>query len=129
MVKVICKEDCGNAPKKLLLKELITSFANRKISKILAQVSEDVVWNRVGVGKVEGIKAYALALDESFNELHPEELVIDNILTHGNGAAANGTLTTITGKTFAFCHVYIFAGASSRSRVKEITSYSIELER
>ena len=59
MVKVICKEDCGNAPKNLLLKELITSIANGKISKIVAQDSDDVVWNRVGVGKVEGIKAYA----------------------------------------------------------------------
>jgi hypothetical protein len=57
MVKLICKEDCGNAPKKLLLKELITYFANGNIPKIVERVADDVVWNRIGVVKDEGIRA------------------------------------------------------------------------
>jgi hypothetical protein len=125
---VVCKEDCGNSPKKSLLKELITCFANGMISKVVAHVSDDIVWKRIGVGRVVGIKAYALALDEDYKDLESEELVIENILTHGNVAAANGTLTTAAGKSFAFCHVYVFMGASARSKVKEITTYSIELE-
>jgi len=128
MVNLICQEDCGNAPKRLLLKELITYFANGNISKIVERVADDVVWNWVGIGKIEGIRVYALALDETFKEFPPEELVIENILTHGSEAAANGLLTTKGGKSTAYCHVFSFANASASAKIKEITTYSIDIK-
>ena len=55
MVKIICKEDCGNAPKKLLLKELTSAFAKGTAQReLLPQLAADATWEIVGAAPISG---------------------------------------------------------------------------
>jgi len=52
------REDCGNAPKKLLLKELNIAFARGDSEKILSFVTDDIVWEIVGEKRLKGIENF-----------------------------------------------------------------------
>jgi ketosteroid isomerase-like protein len=56
--KIIVEEDCGNAPKKLLLKELNIAFARGDSEKILSFVTDDIVWKIVGEKRLKGIENF-----------------------------------------------------------------------
>lgn len=47
-LKVVCHADCGNAPRKILLKELNIAFAIHNLKFILDHTIDDLHWNRVG---------------------------------------------------------------------------------
>jgi hypothetical protein len=57
------------------------------------------------------------------------ELNISNIMTHGSTGAANGILIFENNKSYAFCDVYIFSSAAKNAKIKEITSYVIEVSK
>jgi len=52
-------------------------------------------------------------------------VVIDNIITHGSAASANGSVKLNNGRSYAFCDVYEFR-AGRESRIKEVSEYLIE---
>ena len=55
-----------------------------------------------------------------------EAVTIDNIITHGNVASVNGTLTEVQGAIYGFCDVYAFTSFAKTAKIKTITSYLIE---
>lgn len=57
----------------------------------------------------------------------PTELRIHNIITHGNTAAANFTLTLNDGTQVEYCDVYVFGSSGKRATIKEVKSYRIPL--
>lgn len=127
MLKITVDEDCGNAPKKLLLKEFYIALAKNDLPFISGNLSEDVT-RIVPGGKPARGKEKVVAEMEQTGQRATTELVINNIITHGNNATANGLLKFPDGKRYAFCDVYKFGLANKETKIKEITSYGIELK-
>lgn len=124
---IVCKEDCGNAPKKKLLLEWNVARVNGDVGFLLQHVTDGVVWDRVGVGRIQGQDRLAEALT-SMMDPPVAELRIDHIITHGYTAALHGALTYGDGeKRRRFCEVYVFNGASKHAKIKEITTYAIDV--
>lgn len=122
--KIIVEEDCGNAPKKLLLKELNIAFARGDVENILSYVTDDIVWESVGEKQLKGIENFRNEL-ENLKQVEVAELKIENIITHGWIASANGIMHMKSGEKFAFCDVYVFNSAAKTGKIKAIKSYCI----
>lgn len=127
MVRIVGGHDCGNAPKKLLLRDFNIAFANGDIDTLLDNVSDDVCWTQVGSGEIVGKEAFAAALAE-MTGLEVTELVLQHIITHGNVGSVNGVLRFKDGKAVGFCDVYRFSSHAKDAKIKEMTSYVIPLE-
>ena len=123
MTRIVCAEDCGNSPRRLLLKKLLTALAKGDNAFILRNLSDDIIWERAGDAPLRGKGDVARMLDQ-FKREAKAEMVIDNIVTHGPSGAANGRLTLTNGQTYAFSHFYRFSGARD-TRIKQVTAYSI----
>lgn len=128
MLKIVCKEDCGNAPKKLLLKELTSAFARGTAQRELPpRLAYDVAWEIVGTEAIKGKDAVARMLAEAAKSGNKaSQLEIENIITHGNAGSVNGHITMTDGKQYAFCDIYVWNGSSAKSVIRKITSFSIE---
>ncbi len=124
MVKVTCKEDCGNSPRKMLLRDLNIAFANGDVTTLLAYVAENIQWDILGDQKISGKDEFKVAL-ESMKEQKAVEMDIENIITHGATAAVNGVLRMEDGTTYDFCDVYVFAGHAKTAKIRAMTSYVI----
>lgn len=124
-VKVECAEDCGNSPKKKLLRDLHIAFVKDELEYWMDWVTDDVVWDTVGERIIEGKSDFEKVLDE-WKDRKIEHLRIDNIITHGNTASLNGTLLLSDKETIAFCDVYNFKGFGKNAKIKKITSYVIK---
>jgi len=124
--KVIYADDCGNAPKKRVLRDFNIAFAKADMAFILDQVAENIEWNIVGDRVIKGKTQFAEMLKkmkkDSVLEIH-----LNQIITHGNVASANGLLVFDNNRKIAFCDVYLFNNFSKHAKIKEITSYVIEL--
>ena len=126
MTKIYVTEDCGNAPKKEYIREFNIAFAEADVEKILSMFSDDAEWVMVGNtayhGKIEIEKALRAAkLKEA------EELLIDNILSHGNRCSANGMLV-FKDVSIHFSDVYTFSRHAADAKIKKLISYAIESE-
>lgn len=130
MIKIIGKEDCGNAPKKLLLRELTSAFAKGTARRVLLpRLADDVVWEMVGTERIEGKDPVAKMLEKTAQfRIKASRLEIDNIITHGNAGSVNGHIAMIDGNQYACCDVYTWSGTSAKSAIKKITSYSIQVK-
>ncbi len=126
MLKITINEDCGNAPKKLFLRDIYIAFAKNDLQHILQNVSDGIRWNMVGDSLVEGKEQVANVI-EAMNHTKATELTIKNIITHGKTAAVDGIVKLENGSRYAFCDVYNFSSSAKDAKVKEVTSYSINL--
>lgn len=125
-LKIMSPEDCGNAPKKGLLKELSIAFAKNDIEIITEMSSEHIYWNIIGEKLVQGKAQFIETLNDRSHTV--TELHIQNIITHGREGAINGTLILTDKKHVAFCDIYKFTNAGKNAKIKEITSYLIEID-
>lgn len=122
-LKVSAPDDCGNAPRKVILKNFNIAFVTKNEGELLDFIADQIVWNIVGDEVVEGKEQFMRKLDD----LHQDEvteLELYKVITHGYEAAAHGKVTG-TSRSYDFCHVYRFAGASKTAKIREITSYII----
>lgn len=126
MAKVIFGEDCGNSPKNIFIKELTVAFAKGDLTYILARVTDEIRWNIVGYGSMDGKDAFAHALKQ-MKSIKVKAVTIHHIATHGKSGFVNGTTQLEDGTTSTFCDVYEFSNAKGAA-VKEITSYVIALK-
>ena len=124
-LKVICEEDCGNAPRKAQLRDFNIALACVNIEEILNYLTDNIVWHMVGQRKIEGRQAVAEFLKQ-IEDFPACELKIDNILTHGTDCAATGQLTFPDGKVVDFGYFYIFAGHAKHKKIKLIKSFVVE---
>lgn len=124
--KIIVEEDCGNSPRRLMLKKLNISFARGDAENILSHVTNDIVWESVGGKQLVGIENVRSEL-ETLKEIQVAKLEIENIITHGKAASANGMIRMENGKKYAFCDVYLFNNSSKNGKIKGIKSYCIEV--
>ena len=125
MVKVDVKADCGNAPKKLFLRDYHIALANHDLAAILSSFADDIQWERVGKRSINGKAEFEHVLEEIWDK-KLESVTIDNIITHGNAASVNGNLTHVQGMAYGFCDVYTFTSNAKNAKIKAITSYLIK---
>lgn len=125
-MKINIHTDCGNAPKKELIKEMTILFASYQVDQVKQFFADDIKWTLVGDKPIVGKEKFANALmNMSANKA--KELTIHNIITHGKEAAINGEMKMQDGKTYGFSDFYEFTNAKA-SKVKSITSYVLELK-
>jgi len=122
-MKLNVQADCGNSPKKELIRDLTIYFASYEVEKAMDYMDEDVVWTLVGDEPVVGKEAFASELKQMMGN-KATELTIYSIVTHGKEAAVHGEMIMEDGSVFGFADFYEFASAGS-SKVKYIRSYVI----
>jgi hypothetical protein len=126
MIQIHVEEDCGNAPKKVQIRDFTIALAQHQPDRLLEELAENVRWNQVGNSVLEGKDAVAQAIS-AMPQTKASELTIKTVMTHGNVGAADGVVTTQDGATYAFCDVYRFSSNAKNAKIKEITSYLIKL--
>lgn len=126
-IKIECEENCGNSPKKILLKELSIASATNDIDFCMNWMRDDILWEIVGDKQIQGKDDFEHELNR-MKDRKVQELRIHNIITHGNTASLNGTLILSDDKKIAFCNVYNFSGFGKNAKIKRITSYVIPLD-
>lgn len=123
-VKFVCKEDCGNSPKKLFLRDFNVAAAKAHLSFIKKSLTEDVVWSLFEPAGQKIITGRENVLQEYKENLVivPTEFVIDTIVTHGYDGAVNGRIKAEDGKSYVFSDFYEFNSAKG-VKIKSMTSY------
>ena len=129
MVKITVTEDCGNAPKKQFVKDFCIALAHANIAVAMDMLADDVHVEIPGYESASGKQAVENLIVADSKRSKVSELVIDNILSHGDRCAANGLLKFEDGGLVAFCNIYVFNGHGKNAKLKEIIAYSIELKR
>lgn len=127
MPEIIVEEDCGNAPKKLVLRDFLIALAKGDSQHVADNITDNIHWNLVGTKVLVGREEVTAAFDELVDG-ETSKLVIDNIVTHGSICSANGTWYKADGRVVAFCDVYRFNSHAKHAKLKEITSYIIPLK-
>ena len=125
-ITVDCAENCGNSPKKELLKDLTIAHAKHDIDFCLDWLTDDVVWDMIGDQSIQGKRDVEKILKQ-WKDHKVQHLRIQNIITHGDTGSVNGTITFSDQQSVAFCHVYNFRGFGKKAKIKTITSYMIQL--
>ena len=122
---IYCKPDCGNSPKRELVKQLTQYFAAYDLENAMQFMATDVVWTLVGDTPIQGKEAFKSALEEMGTN-KTKELTIHGIVTHGKEAAVHGEMLMEDGNRFGFSDFYEFTSAKA-STVKSIRSYVVPL--
>ncbi|MCY4539511.1 MAG: nuclear transport factor 2 family protein [Chloroflexi bacterium] len=125
MLKITINADCGNAPKKLLLRDLNIAFARADVEGILDKFSDDIRWQIIGGADLRG-KAAARAALEAMKNAVATALLVHSIITHGREGAVNGVITMERGGSVAYCDVCQFASAAGK-KIKSMKSYAVEI--
>ena len=123
-LKVVCHENCGNAPRKEILRDLTIALVTKNIPYIQEWFSENIVWRLIGNRQFTE-KEQVLKHISSMSTSVPLQLKIDNIITHGKVASINGNVKFQEGKILEFCDVYEFVSAGKNAKIKDILSYHI----
>ncbi|NDV16025.1 nuclear transport factor 2 family protein [Muricauda sp. TY007] len=122
-MKLNIKPDCGNAPKRALVKDLTCYFASNEIEKAIGLLDTNITWTLVGDKTISGIKPFRTVL-QVMRQNKVQELTIYSIITHGKEAAVNGEMVLEDGSTLGFSDFYEFTSAKG-TRVKAIVSYLV----
>lgn len=123
-IKLSIPPDCGNAPKKRILKDFNIALVTMNRSFLLENLADNMIWNIVGDEALVGKDNFI----DKLEKLHKEkitELFIYDIITHGYVASAHGKVNGVN-FSYDFCHVYKFTSASKTAKIREITSYIIQ---
>lgn len=128
MVKINVKTDCGNAPKKEFIRDFEIAYIKKDRTKILQSLDSNIEWNIVGNTKLIGREEVEKSLDKMLGDEFTE-FTIENIITHGNVASANGTIHLKDGGTVEFCDVFKFTSHAKDAKLKKISSYVVLLKK
>lgn len=125
--KITTHVDCGNSPKMQYIKDFNIAFASQDIAALLDAVEDNIIWEMVGDRRIEGKESFHEALKEmAAGEI--SELVIHNVIAHGNTGASNGEMIFADGTKIAYCDIYKFSSHSKNAKISQITSYAADLK-
>jgi hypothetical protein len=127
MTRIVVEEDCGNAPKKQVLRDFNIAIAEQNTAQILDPIADTICWEIVGEKRLEGKEQVEEAIAQMMQSGKMSELILRNIMTHGTVGAVDGIATYENGERVAFCEVYRFTSGAKNAKIKEITSYRIKL--
>ncbi|EIJ40502.1 hypothetical protein JoomaDRAFT_3564 [Galbibacter orientalis DSM 19592] len=125
MTKIISTPNCGNSPKMQFIKEFNIAFAKGDVAFIIESIADNIVWDIISSKKIEGKENFVKALNK-MKSIQTTELKLEQILSHGKQAAANGIITLESGKKYAFSDFYLFKSAKG-AQIQSLTSYVIEV--
>lgn len=117
--------DCGNAPKKLVLKDFHVAIAAQNIDFVSENLHDESTWHIVGKLEIRGKEEIIPTISKIYQDV--ASLEIDQIITHGKITSINGTISFHNKEKLAFCHIHTFNNASKTAKIKETTSYLIHL--
>ncbi|TDK24534.1 hypothetical protein E2F48_11900 [Arthrobacter crusticola] len=115
---------CGNAPRQLVIRDLVLALAEVDGPRLRELLDEEVRWDLAGAGMIEGISQLTGRLSGQ-GDVAAIELA--SILTHGREGSADGVLAFRNGRRQAFCHVLRFASTVKTAKVTEMRSYLVDL--
>jgi len=115
---------CGNAPRQLVIRDLVLALAEVNGPQLNELFAETVRWDLPGAGTIEGLSQLTDRLSGQ-GEVATIELM--SILTHGREGSTDGVLTFSDGRRQAFCHMLRFASAVKTAKVTEMRSYLADL--
>jgi hypothetical protein len=124
MANIQIQPDCGNAPRKLFLKELLIAIAEGNVKHLQNVIPEHIHWEIVGRKQVTGQQQFFKEL-KGHALFKAKELIVDAIITHGYDASVSGKITTANKATYKFCDVFRFKGATG-AVISSITTFLIE---
>lgn len=123
-MKIIVQENCENAPRKEILRDLIIAIVEKDTQTILDYVDENMTHVEIGKPEVRGVEGFLERIGQVIAG-RVLELEILHIITHGKLASVNGRVETIDRREFHFSITFEFKGAAKTAKVKEMTSYII----
>lgn len=116
-------DGCGNAPRKIVLRDFLIALYQRDIHAVVAALKDDIRWELIGSEILTGI-------DDVRNWLMSQppvvELTINTVITHGTDCGADGSIVFQDGTTTGYSHLILFAGHSKTAQIKEIRSYFVD---
>jgi hypothetical protein len=121
MTGFIGLEDCGNAPKKLLLHDFYKAVYRGDTQYLMDFLHQQFVWEFPG-GTIKTDKEAALKYLSQYYASRMRQLTIAKMITHGAEAAVSGTVLTESGLEYHFCDIITFSSAGS-SMIKHISSF------
>lgn len=123
-LQVIVKEDCGNAPKKIVLRDFFIAIAEKDTQTILNHVNDNITYTEIGKIEIQGTENFLTRIEEIIpNEISVLDLT--NIITHGKTTAVNGKVETTQGQIFHFASIVILSSAGKAAKIKKMTNYII----
>ncbi|MEO1288289.1 MAG: nuclear transport factor 2 family protein [Chloroflexota bacterium] len=125
MVKVTVEASLGHSPSKGFLRDFLVAFAEGNSQFIVESVTDDIVWEIVGEGRIEGKEAFSKAVGNP-NPNKTVELTIEHLITHGKEASASGHFVLDNDERYAFADVYIFKNTKADA-IRSIQSFNIKL--
>lgn len=124
-VKINIEENCNNAPKKQFVKDFLVAVATEKMNEVAGMLADSASMEIVGAETASGKDSVLERLLPGGDGQGASELIVSNILSHGNKCAADGVLR-FGSREVAFCNVYTFTSHSKDAKIKDIVSYQIE---
>jgi len=112
--------DCGNSPRRQLIKDLYITFAENDLETFYSCLVDDITWNFVGGSLLSG-KQEIKEFFEKNKLIEAEEFLVDYILTHGNLCSVGGKIT-LPDKNVHFANFYEFTSVNSK-KIKRIKSF------
>lgn len=115
-------EDCGNAPRKIVIRDFLIALYNRAIDDVITALRDDIRWDIIGsttLSNTAEVREWLLA------EKPVKALKLHTIITHGTDCGADGTITYTNGHHANFNHIILFSGHGKNAKIKEIRSYII----
>ncbi|MDQ0888914.1 hypothetical protein QFZ81_004002 [Paenibacillus sp. V4I9] len=109
---------------KELLRAFNVAFACKNVGFIMETISEDIRWYFIGDTVLLG-KAEVFRMLEQLIDKKATEMVISNIITHGNSGSVNGVLNLESKISYAFCNVDRCLGKNAK--IKKISSFIINV--
>ncbi len=124
MITVTETAGCGNAPRQLVIRDLVLALAEVNGPRLNELLAEKVRWDLAGAGAIEGLSRLT---DRLSGQGEVATIELGSILTHGREGSTDGVLTFRDGRRQAFCHVLRFASTGKTAKVTEMRSYLVDL--
>lgn len=116
-------EHCGNAPRKVVIRDFLIALYSGAIDETLEMLKDDVRWEIIGSHVLSGQAETRAWL---MNEPSAQELKLHTVITHGTDSGADGVATYADSGTSYFNHVILFSGHGKTAKIKEIRSYLLQ---
>ncbi len=129
MVKVNLLTNCGNEPKKILLRDFTIAIVNNDLPIIFNNVIDEVEWKLVKIGRETAIGKSEIKntlsewFDISFAEMNITDVDID---TNGEVGFTKGIIITVDSEIYSFSNVYLFTSNDKRDKIKNIVTFIIK---
>ena len=125
MANIQIQPDCGNAPRKLFLRDLLIAIVDGNMKQMQEIIPENISWDIVGKKQITSQEQYLKEL-KGHALWKAKELIVETIITHGPLASVSGQITAADKTTYKFCNVYQFKSAGSAT-LNSITTFLIAL--